>query len=62
MNIGYARVSTNGQDLQIQRELLIQEGCSRIFEEKISGAKTDRPELLKLLEHLREGDVVVVTR
>lgn len=62
MNIGYARVSTNGQDLQIQRELLIQEGCSRIFEEKISGAKTDRPELLRLLDHLREGDVVVVTR
>jgi len=55
-------VSTNGQDLQLQRELLSQEGCSRIFEEKISGAKTDRPELLRLLDHLREGDVVVVTR
>ncbi|MCI1035907.1 recombinase family protein [Pseudomonas putida] len=62
MNIGYARVSTTGQDLQVQRELLSQEGCARIFEEKVSGAKNDRPELLRMLDHLREGDVIMVTR
>lgn len=62
MNIGYARVSTSGQDLELQRQLLSQAGCARIFEEKISGAKMERPELMRLLDHLREGDVVVVSR
>lgn len=62
MNIGYARVSTSGQDLQLQRNLLSQEGCARIFEEKISGAQADRQELMRLFDHLRAGDVVMVTR
>lgn len=62
MNIGYARGSTSGQDLELQRQLLTQAGCARIFEEKISGAKMERPELLRLLDHLREGDVVIVSR
>ncbi len=62
MNIGYARVSTSGQDLELQRQLLTQSGCARIFEEKISGAKMERPELMRLLDHLRPGDVVVVSR
>lgn len=60
--IGYARVSTQGQDLAQQRETLGAMGCQRIFEEKVSGAKRDRPELGRLLDHLRTGDVVTVTR
>jgi len=60
--LGYARVSTQGQDLAQQREALHAIGCRRIFEEKVSGAKRDRPELARLLDHLRAGDVVAVTR
>ena len=60
--IGYARVSTQGQDLAQQRTALRGAGCTRIFEEKVSGAKRDRPELARLLDHLRAGDVVTVTR
>ena len=60
--IGYARVSTQGQDLAQQRATLREAGCTRIFEEKVSGAKRDRPELARLLDHLRAGDVVTVTR
>jgi DNA invertase Pin-like site-specific DNA recombinase len=60
--IGYARVSTQGQDLTQQRATLRETGCTRIFEEKVSGAKRDRPELVNLLGHLRSGDVVTVTR
>lgn len=51
--IGYARVSTQGQDLTQQRAALHESGCTRIFEEKISGAKRDRPELGRLFDHLR---------
>ncbi|WP_287990005.1 recombinase family protein [Acidiphilium sp.] len=50
--IGYARVSTQGQDLAQQRATLREAGCTRIFEEKVSGAKRDRPELVRLLDHL----------
>ena len=60
--IGYARVSTQGQDLTQQRTGLREAGCTRVFEEKVSGAKRDRPELGRLLDHLRTGDVVTVTR
>ena len=60
--IGYARVSTQGQALAQQRTTLREAGCTRIFEEKVSGAKRDRPELGRLLDHLRVGDVVTVTR
>lgn len=60
--IGYARVSTQGQDLAQQRTALRGAGCTRIFEEKVSGAKRDRPELARLLDHLRAGDVVTVMR
>jgi DNA invertase Pin-like site-specific DNA recombinase len=59
--IGYARVSTQGQDLA-QRAELAKVGCIRIFEEKVSGAHRTRPELERLLEHLRAGDVVTVMR
>jgi DNA invertase Pin-like site-specific DNA recombinase len=60
--IGYARVSTQGQDLGQQRSALREAGCTRIFEEKVSGAKRDRPEMGRLLDHARAGDVVTVTR
>lgn len=60
--IGYARVSTLTQNLEQQRAQLSEQGCIRIFEEKISGAKRDRPELLRMLDHLRDGDVLLVTR
>ena len=62
MQIGYARVSTDDQHLDHQRSALRSAECRRIYEEKISGAQRHRPELTKLLDHLREGDVVVVTR
>ena len=60
--IGYARVSTDDQDLTNQRAELHAAGCKRIFAEKISGAHARRPELARMLDHLRAGDVVAVTR
>jgi DNA invertase Pin-like site-specific DNA recombinase len=60
--LGYARVSTTGQTLDAQRDQLTAEGCQRIFEEKASGARADRPELQKVLAAIGGGDIVVVTR
>jgi DNA invertase Pin-like site-specific DNA recombinase len=62
MNIGYARVSTADQHLDLQLDALSKAGCRRVYQEKVSGAKTarTRPELARLLEQLREEDVVVV--
>lgn len=62
MLIGYARVSTRGQDLDQQQVALAGAGCGRIFSEKESGAKRDRPELARMLDHLRPGDVLMITR
>ncbi len=62
MLIGYARVSTDDQDLRLQRAALKEAGCRRIFGEKVSGAKRDRPELARMLDQIRDNDVVVVTR
>ncbi len=62
MLIGYARVSTDEQDLTAQREALRAAGCERVLEEKVSGARADRAELARLLDLVRDGDVVVVTR
>src|SRR3954454_3244551 len=62
MRLGYARVSTDDQSLDHQRERLREAGCERLFEEKVSGARRDRPELARLLDQLRGDDVVVVTR
>ena len=60
MVIGYARVSTDDQDTAAQVAALHAAGCERIFREKASGGRWDRPQLLRLLSHLRTGDVVVV--
>jgi DNA invertase Pin-like site-specific DNA recombinase len=60
--LGYARVSTYGQTLDTQLEQLRAEACSRIYREKVTGARADRRELLKLLKGLAPGDVVTVTR
>ena len=62
MIIGYARVSTLEQDTSAQREALTKAGAKRIFEETASGGKWERTELHRMLDHLREGDVVVVTK
>ena len=59
---GYARVSTVGQTLGIQLDGLKAAGCTRIFREKVSGARADRRELNKMLSSLEDGDLVVVTR
>jgi DNA invertase Pin-like site-specific DNA recombinase len=59
---GYARVSTNGQDLVAQEAELRAAGAIKVFKEKVSGAKTDRAELAKALRRLEPGDVLVVTR
>jgi DNA invertase Pin-like site-specific DNA recombinase len=60
MILGYARVSTKDQNLNLQIEALKKAGCEKIYQEKISGATKERPELTNLIEHLREGDVVMV--
>src|SRR5712671_2741177 len=59
---GYARVSTRDQDLTAQDAELMAAGCAKVFKEKVSGAKTDRPELAKLIGRLEPGDVLAVTR
>ncbi|NOU22152.1 MAG: recombinase family protein [Methyloglobulus sp.] len=60
MLIGYARVSTQDQNLAMQISELRQAGCQRLFDDKISGTRADRPGLGKALEMLREGDSLVV--
>jgi len=62
MLLGYARVSTEDQDLSVQLAALKKAGCERIFREKLSGATRARPELEKLLDSLRPRDVLLVTR
>ena len=62
MIIGYARVSTDDQNLDAQTDALKAAGAERIFADKISGTARTRPELERLLEQLRDGDVVVVTK
>ena len=60
MLIGYARVSTQDQNLDFQIEELTRAGCGKIFNDKISGSRADRPGLAKTLEVLRDGDTLVV--
>ena len=60
--IGYARVSTEDQRLDLQRDALAQLGCHRVFEDRASGARVNRPGLAAALSHLRRGDTLVVWR
>ena len=60
MLIGYARVSTHDQDLDLQRDALKAADCEKIFEEKVSGTADDRPELDRAFDQLRRDDVLVV--
>ena len=62
MKIGYARISTNEQNLSLQMDALEKADCGKIFHDQISGAKTQRPGLDEALAYLREGDVLVVWR
>lgn len=60
--IGYARVSTDDQNLHLQRDALVAAGCEIIYEDKASGKSTARPELDNCLKALRPGDTLVVWR
>src|SRR6476620_3225610 len=62
MKYGYARVSTLHQDLESQLQALEKENCDKIYSDKFTGTKTDRPEFNKLLEQLKESDTLVVTK
>lgn len=60
MNIGYARISTTAQNIQLQLDALHHAGCDKVYQDIASGAKTHRPALEDMLHNLRTGDVVVV--
>ena len=60
--VGYARVSTQGQDLSAQLEALKVAGAATIYKEKVSGVRADRPQLAKLMASLKAGDIVIVTK
>lgn len=60
MKVGYVRISTGDQSLDLQKDAVQVEGCCEIFEDIASGAKSDRPGLQEALKYLREGDVLVV--
>jgi DNA invertase Pin-like site-specific DNA recombinase len=62
MLIGYARISTDDQKLDLQKDALTQAGCSRIYEDCVSGSKSDRPGLIKALVAARTGDTLIVWR
>ncbi len=60
MKIGYARVSTLDQNLDLQLQVLKKAACAKIFREKVSGASRQRPEFQRMLDQLRQDDIVVV--
>jgi DNA invertase Pin-like site-specific DNA recombinase len=62
VKIGYARVSTDDQNLDLQRDALRLAGCEKVYEDQMSGAKAARPGLAKALEVVRAGDVFIVWR
>lgn len=61
MIIGYARVSTYEQNLDRQIDALNAAGAEKLFTEKITGRKTDRPEFIRMIDQLREGDIVIIS-
>src|SRR5436305_4575678 len=62
MLIGYARVSTEDQNLDLQRDALQKAGCEQIYTDRVSGTKAERKGLTEALSHLRSGDTLVVWR
>lgn len=62
MLVGYARVSTDDQNLDLQRDALNHAGCKQLFEDQLSGAKAERPGLQKALQYARAGDTLIVWR
>ncbi len=62
MKVGYARVSTNEQNLSLQKDALKQVGCGKIFHDRVSGAKATRPGLQGAKAYVRKGDTFVVWR
>jgi DNA invertase Pin-like site-specific DNA recombinase len=60
MKIGYARVSTRDQKLELQLDALTEAGCEKIYQEKVSAGKLERPQLQRLIQSLRSGDIVIV--
>lgn len=60
MKIGYARVSTKEQSLNLQQDALQNEGCEKIYSERVSGKNANRPELQSMLGQIRRGDMIVV--
>jgi DNA invertase Pin-like site-specific DNA recombinase len=62
MLIGYARVSTDEQNLDLQRDALQKAGCEQIYTDRVSGTKAERPGLTEALSHLRTGDTLIVWR
>lgn len=62
MKLGYARVSTQKQDLDAQIDMLLKADCEYIYQEKLSGANKDRPELNRMVDSLQKGDVIVVVK
>lgn len=62
MKYGYARVSTVSQELEVQLQALEAENCDKIYSEKFTGTKSDRPQLKEVLSLLKEGDTLVVTK
>jgi len=60
VKIGYARVSTQDQNLDLQLKALKKAGCQRIFRDKVSGATRNRPEFQRMLDQIRSGDTIVV--
>jgi len=62
MKIGYARVSSYGQSLDIQISKLEAFGCDRIFSDKVIGTSQDRPEMIQCLDYVRDGDQLLITK
>ncbi len=60
--VGYARVSSIGQSLEVQQDKLHEYGCTKIYQEKRSGTTANRPELQQCIDYVRDGDVLVITK